>query len=62
MLQFIVLGLVPGTDIQLNLSDVLRIAATLLLIVILRSKLRSFKINPKITFKLFQAKTLSRKT
>lgn len=35
MLNFIVLGLIPGTDIQLTFGDVLRIVCTLLLIVVL---------------------------
>lgn len=60
-MQFIVLGLVPGTNIQLNLYDVLRIAATLLMICILVSKFRRFKLNPKITLKLFEGKLLGRK-
>lgn len=33
MLQFIVLGIVPGTSIQLNFTDVLLISSTTLLVL-----------------------------
>lgn len=61
MLQFIVLGLVPGTNIQLNFVDVLRLVATLSLLYLLLSKVRSFKLNPKMTLKLFPTKLHDRK-
>jgi len=57
MMNFIVLGLVPGTGIQLNLNDILRVTAVLLLVLILAIKLRSFKHSPKITLKLFNKQT-----
>ncbi len=61
MLQFIVLGIVPGTNIQLNLSDVLRIAAVFLMMYILLSQLSRFKSNPKLTSKFPLFKLLGRK-
>lgn len=53
MLQFIVLGQIPGTNIQINFSDVLRIALVFLLLLILITEISRFRTHIKNGGKLF---------
>ncbi len=45
MLQFIVLGQIPGTSLQLDFNDVLRLAGIFLLVIILSIELNRFKFH-----------------
>lgn len=53
MLQFIVLGQIPGTSLQLDFNDVLRFSAIFVLILILAIEFRRYK-----SFKSFRQRQM----
>lgn len=53
MLQFIVLGLIPGTTIQINFGDVLQIGLAIVMLLLVAKELRRFRAHAKSHGKLF---------
>jgi len=53
VLQFIVLGLIPGTTIQMNFGDVLRTALALFMLLILVREFHRYRLHVKAGGKLF---------